>query len=308
MLGKIHPLILGPVGIVLVLGIVIAGFMFMVKPKQQQIASVQDQITQEKTEADKKQQAEKALDDVKRDWESAHDGLAQKMDERSIPLSMGHPMIATMNLWREAREDLPQLVEKFVAQSGCVLVRGHGGWAPPMSPLPTSTEWIHFAVGTGSAGGAEINAVGDQPLVVAGTMGDIERLYKSLRNFPRVLTIRHLALMPLREMAGTQMHATVQQILDKPEDDVMVGLLYMDIWLMCEAAEGGGGAAAAGGGGMGGGMPGGGMGGGAPGGMSGPPGGMSGPPGGSAGSGPPSPPSGGGSGDKAGGKAGKGDE
>ncbi len=298
MLGKIPPIALGPAGLALIVAIAVVGFILLVQPKQKEIEGVRGQIAQEQSKAGEKAKVEAGMDKVKRDWEGAHDSLAQKMDERSIPLSMGQPMVAMVNLWGEVREDLPSLVEKFVEQSGCVLVRGGQGWAPPMSPMDPNTAWIHLPIGT-TGSGTTLASSGGGPLWVAGSLADIERLYKSLRNFPRILTIEHLGLVRLRDLAGTDSYNTVKNLLDRPEDEIMVAPVFLDIYLMCETPEGGGGAAApaGGAGGMGGpGGPGGapGMGGGGPGG----------PPGGSpAGGGPTAPPKGGGAGAGASGAA-----
>ena len=240
MLGKIPPLILGPVGIVVVLGLAVVAYMFVLKPKQDDIDDIKQQITQQENKAAEKEKAEAALAKVRREWEAAHDGLAQKMDERSIALSMGQPLIAMINLWREVREDLPPLVEKFVRASGCVIVSGHPGWDAPMDPFPPNTAWINIPIGPAGAGAGTTIGGGQQnpPLIVAGTLEDIERLYKSLRNFPRILTVQHLALLPLRDMMGTPLYDTVREVLDKPEDEIMLAPLVMNIWLMVETPEG----------------------------------------------------------------------
>lgn len=260
------------VAVILIPGLAFLGYWFLVKPQDKKISDLRAAIENERKDANQKEAAQDELQRTKREWEAAHDGLAQKMDERSIPLSMGHPLIAMINLWQEVREDLPRLVEKFIEQSGCVLVQGGPGWSPPMTPFPANTQWIKLPLGSGAAAGATISGSGDAPLYVAGTIEDVERLYKSLRNFPRILTIHNLRLFPVRYLVGTPIYDLVRQVLDKPEGEIVVAPITLSIWLMCEAEEGAG--AAAGGGGMGG-----------PGGPGGPPGGPGGAPGGPGGPG-----------------------
>lgn len=304
MLGKIPPFVLGPVGLVLILGLTVAGYMFMLKPKQAEIADIQSKIETEQKKAQEKQKVQGDLDKVNRDWETAHEGLAQIMDERSIPLSMGHPFVAMTNLWRETREDLPTLVEKLVRNSGCVLIQGTQGWTPPNAPLGTDVQWIRFGVGPSGATAGTAIPGGGNPLWVAGSLADVERLYKSLRSFPRAITIHHLGILRLRDMVGTPLYNQVRELIDRPDEEVVVAPIILTIYLLAEATEAAPAAAAAG--------PGGGAPGGAPGGAGGPPGGA--PPGGEAAGGPPPgeggpgaeapPPGGGGGGGEEGGGGG----
>jgi hypothetical protein len=262
MLGKIPPFALGPVGLILIVALAGGGYHFLIQPKQAEIKAIQDNITTETETANKRAKAEENQEDVNRKWVTAHEGLAQKMDERSIPLAMGYPYVAMTNLWREAREDLPPLVEKFIRDSGCVLIDGAQGWSPPVAPLPADTPWIRFGVGpSGATTGLAVPGGPGGALWVAGTLADIERLYKSLRNFPRVMTISNLGVIRLRDLMGTPLYNTVRQLLDRPDDEIMVSPLILTIYLMTETPEAaaapaaGGGPAAAGGAAPGGGGP-----------------------------------------------------
>lgn len=280
MLGKIPPFVLGPVGLVIIVGLTVAGFIFLVKPKNEELAKVQEQIAQQQAKAKERPKAEAERERVKQEWVTAHEGLAQRMDERSIPLSMGQPFVAMTNLWRETREDLPQLVEKFIRDSGCVLVQGAPGWAPPTAPVDPNAAWLRFTVGpSGATAGVSIPGGGGAPLWVAGSMADIERLYKSLRNFPRVMTIHHMGLIRLRDLMDTRMYQQVRELVDRPDDEIMVAPIILTIWLMTETPEAGAGAGAApAGGGAAGPGPGPGPGAGPGPGPAGPPGGGEGPP------------------------------
>jgi hypothetical protein len=291
MLGKIPPFILGPVGLVIIIGLTIAGYMLVVKPKNGELAKVQEQIAQQQAKAKERPQKEAERERVKQEWVTAHEGLAQRMDERSIPLSMGQPFVAMTNLWRETREDLPQLVEKFIRDSGCVLIQGALGWAPPTAPVDANAAWLRFSVGpSGATAGVGIPGGGGAPLWVAGSMADVERLYKSLRNFPRVITIHHMGLIRLRDLMDTRMYQQVRELVDRPDDEIVVAPIILTIWLMTETPEAGGaaagaGAAAAPGAGPGPGAPAGGPPGAVPG-----PGPTPGPPGGGGGASPEAPP------------------
>lgn len=344
MLGRIPPFALWIGGPVLVAAAAFAFFHFLIAPEQQQYTALRSQIQEQQQKADKIPGAQAERDRTKRDWEASHDQLAQKLDERSIPVSMAHPMIAMVNLWREAQEDLPHLVQEFVRRSGCIILRGHPGWSAPMTPFPATTSWIEAPLGVpvdashavlqpaGGAGeawaataargasGPEdavrqymvtpdrlISTQMPSALQVAGTMANLERLYKSLRTFPRVLTIQNLILRKADAVFAGDEPVWIADALGASPDDIMVADIAMSIWILCEAPEAAGGGAAGGAGapggmggggmpGMGGGMPG--MGGGMPG-MSG--GGMP----GMGGAGMPGAPGGAGA---AGSKAGSGDK
>lgn len=316
-MGFMKPIFFGLIGAILVAAAVGVLAWKVVLPKKAVVTSTEAAAAEQQRIADQRPAQEKALAEAKHRWEVAHDSIALLMDERSIPISMGQPVITMTNLWQEVREDLPPLVEKLIRDSGCVLVQGASGWAPRMTPFESSTAWIELPIGHAASGPTSIAQSGSDVLWVAGTLADIERLYKSLRNFPRILTIQHLALVRLRELAGTQMYQTVSEMLDRDEEEVLLAPISLSIWLMCETPEAPAAAAAAAGGapggGMGGGMPGGGMGGGMPGEMGGgmPGGGAGGMPGGGAppgaapgGGAPPGAPPGAGAG--GGGKAGGG--
>ena len=262
-MGFMKPIFFVLIGAVLVAGIVGVLAWKVVLPKRAVVADTEAQIATQQAIADQRETRLQELAEAKHQWEVAHDAIALKMDERSIPIAMSQPVVAMTNLWQEVREDLPPLVEKFVRDSGCVLVQGASGWAPPMTPFDPGTAWIELPIGHAPGAGTSIAQSGSGILWVAGTLADIERLYKSLRNFPRIMTIQHFALVRLRELVGTDLHKTVTELLDRDEEEILIAPISLSIWLMTETPETGGGAAPAAGGGMGGGMPG--MGGGMPG-------------------------------------------
>jgi Tfp pilus assembly protein PilO len=318
MLGKIPPFVLLIIGPLLVAAVVGGGYLYLYQPKQKEIAGLKQETAKQTTKAETKPAAEADLAKVKDEWVTAHEGLAQKMDERSIPISMAHPMTAMVTLWQEVREDLPPLVEKFVKESGCIIVRGHPGWTAPATPFPSSTVWIEAPLGeqpgttgavlqtsgqavenwnplaprleyTGTSPFAQrkvaeqryigagagvaaraVNANLPTSIQVAGKIENVERLYKSLRNFPRILTIQHLILTKLDgAYLGADANWIAERLKASP-DELVLADLAMTVWILCEAPEAASAAGSMGaaGGGMGGSMGGempGGMGGGMPG-------------------------------------------
>lgn len=263
-MGKIPTIAVVAIALVLIIGISVACFYFLIKPEKARLAVLQGQLEAERQVAAQKQTAEAALASTKQAWLVAQRDLEQLRERKSIPISMYMPMMAMTTMWWEYRENLPRAVEKWVADQGCTIETGASMPAPSLSP-PNVPASGFLQVPEGQV----LN------LTISGSIANLEKLYRSLDQLPRVATIGGLSL------SGSGDRLTAQ--------------VPLSLYIIVEGAEAVAPAAPAGGG-MGGGM-GGDMGGGMGGGMGGPPGGgMGGPPGGGMGGGPAAGPPGGGGG------------
>ncbi len=268
-MGKIPTIAVVAIALVLIIGISVACFYFLIKPEKARLATLQGQLEQERQVAARKQTAESTLAATKQAWLVAQRDLEQLRERKSIPISMYMPMMAMTTMWWEYRENLPRAVEKWVADQGCTIETGAAMPAPSLSP-PNVPASGFLQVPEGQV----LN------LTISGTMANLEKLYRSLDKLPRVATIGGLSLSGSGERLTAQVPLSLYIIVEGAEA----------VAPAAPAASGGMGGGMAGGmgGGMGGGMPGGGMGGG----MGAAPGG------GMGGEAPAGPPSGGGGGDE----------
>ncbi|MCD6351438.1 MAG: hypothetical protein J7M26_04875 [Armatimonadetes bacterium] len=248
-MGKIPVFVIPLVIVVLLAGVSFGASKMLVAPKKEQLASLQKQYQDLKSKAGRLESVQKQLEQVEEEWTKAQKDLQHIVDTRSIPISYGMPIEAMLTLAYELRHDLGPVLTAWLESTGCEIVSGATLPAPPGTPQPPPASGF-------------LPEAPNLSITVRGTLEQIEALYKSLHNCPRVLTVGALNLRPV-------------------EDGKMEATIPLNVYLLVEAppgaAGGGGGGGAAGGmGGMGG-MPGmGGMGSG----MMGPGGGMMGPGGG----------------------------
>lgn len=269
-MGKVPTIAIVAVVAVLIIGMSVAAFYLLIKPKKAELEKLRTDLEAEKAVVAQKGQAEADKAAVDAAWLKAQQELAGLRERKSIHISMYMPLLAMTAIWYEYRDELPKAVQKYMESQGVTIESGATIPAPPMTP-PTIQE-----------GFMQVPSSAPLNLTVKGTIQQIQNVYKNLAQLPRVATIGALNLSG----SGAQLTATFP--------------LSLYIIIEGPAAPP---AAAAGGGGPGG--PGGGPGGpggpeGAPGGPGGAPGagpGAPGDPGGVApGAGPPSggPPKGGG--------------
>ncbi|NLO05521.1 MAG: hypothetical protein GX131_06780 [candidate division WS1 bacterium] len=185
-MGRIPTWAIMLIGVFLLAGIGAAVFMLMIKPERELLAEVQAKLEEEQGVANQLATAEADLADVQARWLAAQDQLQALRDARSIPISFGHPAGAMVALWYEYREDLPPLIEDWVQSTGLTLESGASFPAPQMVP-PSAPPSGFMQVPDGQT----IN------LTVSGTLTQLERLYKSLHEFERVVTISDLVMEPL---------------------------------------------------------------------------------------------------------------
>jgi Tfp pilus assembly protein PilO len=209
-------------GVFLLAGVGAAGFMLQIKPAQDELQAQEDKLEEEKAVAAKLDATEQELEQVTAEWLEAQDELQALREARSIPISFGHPAGAMIALWYEYRHDLVPLIEDWVQSTGCTIESGASFPAPPMTP-PSAPP----------SGFMQIPANQTITLTVSGTLTQIERLYRSLDQFERVVTISDLVLQPQEggEMLQAQIPLKIYLLVEAPAG----------------AAGGGGGGAAPGG-------------------------------------------------------------
>ena len=215
-MGKIPVFVIPIVGVVLIAGLSFGMHKMLVVPKQQTLAQQQQQLQDLQGKANRLEATKQELEKVKKEWLEAYAKLQAISDTRSIPVSFSMPIAAMIALAYEYRHDLGPVLTKWLESTGCEIVNSITLPAPPSRPpSPPANGFMPEA---------------DLTVTVRGTLEQIERLYKSLHNCPRVLVIRGLSLQP--EEDGTVMTAT----------------FHLQVYLLVETPSGGG--AAAGGAGV----------------------------------------------------------
>ncbi len=196
-MGKIPSFVIIIIGVVIIVGI--AGFFYLmpINKAKADIASLEDELQQLESQAAGLDAAQADLDKAKAEAAAAEALLAQKMAERSIPMSFIYPFEATYAvLWPEYQENLPELIRAFVDQSGCSLLSATALPAPPLRP-PAYPAGGFLQIPEGQS----------ISLMIEGRLADLERFYRSLRNFPRIVTVDRLSLT--RQDTGERLAATV---------------------------------------------------------------------------------------------------
>ncbi|MCX7599082.1 MAG: hypothetical protein N2512_09480 [Armatimonadetes bacterium] len=209
MLGKIPLFVIPIVAVLLVVGISFATNKYYVTPLRDQLAKKQQEYMGLKQKADGLASALKQLEDTTRQWKEAHAKLQHLMMTRSIPLSFYMPVEAMITLAYELRHDLGPVMTKWLESTGCTIESSVALPAPPGTPpLPPANGFYQ---------------VTPQPLTITvrGKLAQIEQLYRSLKNCPRVVTISGL---DLRRGPG-------------PGDD-MLGSFTLNVYLLVETPPG----------------------------------------------------------------------
>lgn len=193
-MGRIPTFVVIIIGVVLIVGLSALMIFVVLKPQQEQLTDLEQKLDSEKKVAARIEQAEQGLADVTQEWLTKQKELARLMATRSIPISLGHPAAAMVALWYEYREDLPPLIERWVESCGCVIESGVSFPAPEMTPpAPPPGGFMQVP------GGQTIT------LTISGSLVDLERLYRSLNRFPRIVTVGELVM----EGVGNNLRARV---------------------------------------------------------------------------------------------------
>lgn len=197
-MGKIPTIAIIAIVVVLIIGISVASFYFLIKPKQQELATLKDKLSQEQAVVAQKSTAEAAKAAVTAEWLKAHAELTAVSQRKSIPISMYMPLLAMTSMWYEYREDLPAVVTKYITSQGVTIQTGAAMPAPSLTP-PTVPANGFLQVPEGQT----LN------LTVKGTMANIEKMYRNLGQLPRIATIGALSLSG----TGDQLTATFPMTL-----------------------------------------------------------------------------------------------
>ncbi len=182
-MGRIPTFVVVIIGVVLIVGLSALMFFVMLKPQQEALGVAQKKLDEETADAAKLETAEANLAAVQVDWLEKHAQLDELMKSRSIPISFAHPATAMVALWYEYREDLVPLIERWVESSGCTIESGASFPAPAMTPPPVP-----------SAGFMQIPSGQPITLTVSGDLESLERLYRSLDQFERIVTVGQLVI------------------------------------------------------------------------------------------------------------------
>jgi len=197
-MGRIPTVAVIAIGLVLILGLSALMFFVVLKPAREELAGVQSTLDQRQDVADRLPQAKAKLAEVTAEWLEKQAQLQELRETRSIPISFAHPAAAMIALWYEYREDLPPLIEDWVESTGCTIESGTSFPAPPMTP-PAAPPSGFLQV----PGGQTIT------LTVSGTLQALERLYRSLQQFPRVVTVGQLVMQADQDSAGQILQSQV---------------------------------------------------------------------------------------------------
>jgi Tfp pilus assembly protein PilO len=205
-MGRIPTFVIAIIGVVLIAGLSALMFFMVLKPKTETLAEAKDKADAEEQVAARLKRAEQDKATVTAEWLAKKAQLQALMEARSIPISFGHPAAAMVALWYEYREDLPPLIERWVESCGCTIESGASFPAPAMTP-PVAPP----------SGFLPVPGPQGITLTISGSLSDLERLYKSLDQLPRVVTVSQLVL----DGEGDNMRAQVP----------------LKFYLLCEAPE-----------------------------------------------------------------------
>lgn len=181
-MGKIPPIVTVVIGVVLILGLSAACLFTLIKPRTEELKAAQEAFAQAEQKANTLEKVRQENAQAVRDWLKAQADLEKLMAMRSTPVSFYEPITAWVALWQEYRVTLPRAVERFIEASGVRIVSGTSVPAPPGAPPPPpSNGYMRIPEST-------------VQVVVQGTLAQIERLYRSIGKFQRIMTISGLNL------------------------------------------------------------------------------------------------------------------
>jgi len=209
-MGKIPPVAVIAIVLVLIIGVAVGVFFVLIKPAQAELSDLQGELEQVQSKADKLESAKQELIKVTGHWLGADTKLQKLMDKRSIKLSFAHPLPALFaSLWPEMRRNLADTVEQWVRDHGVKIISGDSIPAPPsLPPTPPASGFYQLA---------RIN------LGIEGTLSDIEKLYRALPEFPRIATIEGLSLSGQGSTIRATLPMTIYLLVEVPPDLAAAG-------------------------------------------------------------------------------------
>ena len=181
-MGKIPPIATVIIGIVLLVGLSVAAFFLLIKPKSEELKAAQEKLATDQAKADTLEKVKSDYEGAVVEWQRARMDLDQLMALRSTHISFYTPIPAWIALWQEYRITMPSVIERFVRSFGLRIVSGVPMPAPPGAPPP--------APGNGFMQIPE----GGVTLTVEGTMQQLEKFYRSIKYCPRIMTVEGLSL------------------------------------------------------------------------------------------------------------------
>ncbi len=182
-MGKIPPLAIFGVTLVLIIGICVGAHFKLIKPKLAELAQLEAELEKETQKAAQLEPTKQELARVIAEWTALQDELAELQEKRGIPCSLSHPLPALFaSLWPELQEDLPEAFEQWMEEQDVTMTSGFSLPAAPSTPLPATAAPEGFM------------SVANLNLGVQGSLSDIERFYRGLGTFPRIATIGGLSL------------------------------------------------------------------------------------------------------------------
>lgn len=182
-MGKIPTIAIVAIVAVLVIGMSVASFYFLIKPKQAELKATNDELQKQQGIAAQRTTAEQQLAQATSLWLQSQAQLTAISERKSIHISMYMPLVAMTAIWYEYRDQLPAVVQKYFQGQGVTIENGASIPAPPLAP-PTVPANGFMQVPAGQT----IN------LTVTGAMANLERVYRNLAQLPRVATIGALKL------------------------------------------------------------------------------------------------------------------
>lgn len=182
-MGKVPTLAIIAAALVLIVGISVASFYLLIKPKKEELGTLSAKLEEEKQVVAQRPTAEAEQAATNARWMKAQADLAALRERKSIPISLYMPLFAMTSIWYEYRDDLPRAVETYLESQGVTIESGASIPAPPLAP-PTVPSSGFMQV----PGNAPLN------LTVRGTLAQIQRVYENLAQLPRVATIGALNL------------------------------------------------------------------------------------------------------------------
>jgi hypothetical protein len=193
-MGKVPTIAIIAIALVLVIGMSVAVFYLLIKPKKEQLMKLRVDLQTEQDKVAEKADAERLKAEVDAQWLKAQVDLAALREKKSPHISLYMPLLAMTAMWYEYRDDLPKAVESYFAAQGVTIQQGASIPAPPLAP-PTVPGTGFMQVPSG----APVN------LTIRGTLAQLQKVYENLGQMSRIATIGALNLTG----TGQQLTATI---------------------------------------------------------------------------------------------------
>jgi hypothetical protein len=193
-MGKVPTLAIVAAVIVLIIGMSVAVFYFLIKPKKEELTKLRADLAAEQEVVAQRPQAEKDKAAVQVAWMKAQQDLANLREKKSPHISLYMPLLAMTAMWYEYRDDLPKAVESYFVSQGVTIQSGAAIPAPPLTP-PTVPATGFMQVPSGSP----LN------LTIKGSLAQLQKVYENLSQMRRIATIGALTLSG----TGPELTATI---------------------------------------------------------------------------------------------------